>query len=63
MVKRTEKRLRKAIRTLKKAAHREQLHLQLPGMDLNVVKKPPGVPDQQETCGVGQSREESQCGK
>ncbi|XP_055463420.1 signal peptide, CUB and EGF-like domain-containing protein 2 isoform X4 [Psammomys obesus] len=62
MVKRTEKRLRKAIRTLKKAALREQLHLQLPGMDLNVVNKSPRVPEQQEeTCGVGQGHEESQC--
>ncbi|XP_076796810.1 signal peptide, CUB and EGF-like domain-containing protein 2 isoform X6 [Arvicanthis niloticus] len=62
VVKRTEKRLRKAIRTLKKAAHREQFHLQLSGMDLDVAKKSPRVSEQQqETCGVGQGREESQC--
>ncbi|GAB1292544.1 Signal peptide, CUB and EGF-like domain-containing protein 2 [Apodemus speciosus] len=61
VVKRTEKRLRKAIRTLKKAAHREQLHLQLSGVDLDVAKKSPRVSGQQETCGVGQGHEESQC--
>lgn len=64
VVKRTEKRLRKAVRTLKKAAHREQFHLQLSGTDLDVAKKFPRVSGQQEeTCGVGQGREESQCGE
>lgn len=64
VVKRTEKRLRKAIRTLKKAAHREQFHLQLSGLDLDVAKKSPRVSEQQEeTCGVGQGRGESQCGE
>lgn len=64
MVKRTEKRLKKAIRTLRRAAHREQFHLQLSGMDLNVAKKSPGVSEQQkEPCGVGQGHEEDQCGE
>lgn len=64
VVKRTEKRLRKAIRTLKKAAHREQFHLQLLGMDLDLAKKSPRVSEQrEETCGVGQGPEESQCGE
>lgn len=64
VVKRTEKRLRKAIRTLKKAALREQFHLQLSGMDLDVAKKSPRVSEQQEeTCGVGHGLEESQCGE
>uniref|UniRef100_A0A8C2N3I8 Signal peptide, CUB and EGF-like domain-containing protein 2 n=1 Tax=Cricetulus griseus TaxID=10029 RepID=A0A8C2N3I8_CRIGR len=62
MVKRTEKRLRKAIRTLKKAAHREQFHLQLSGMDVNMAKKSPRASKQrEETCGVGQGQEENQC--
>ncbi|KAL1774047.1 signal peptide, CUB and EGF-like domain-containing protein 2 isoform X5 [Sigmodon hispidus] len=61
VIKRTEKRLRKAIRTLKKAAHREQFHLQLSGMNLNVAKKSPRASEQQETCGVGQGQEENQC--
>lgn len=63
VAKRTEKRLRKAIRTLKRAAHREQLHLQLSGVDLDVAKTSPRVSEQQETCGVGQGHEESQCGE
>ncbi|XP_041522679.1 signal peptide, CUB and EGF-like domain-containing protein 2 isoform X4 [Microtus oregoni] len=62
LVKQTEKRLRKAIRTLKKAAHREQFHLQLSGMDLNVAKTSLRASEQrEETCGVGQSQEENQC--
>uniref|UniRef100_A0A8C9QGQ3 Signal peptide, CUB and EGF-like domain-containing protein 2 n=1 Tax=Spermophilus dauricus TaxID=99837 RepID=A0A8C9QGQ3_SPEDA len=63
IVKRTEKRLRKAIRTLRKAAHREQFHLQLSGMDLDVTKKSPRTSEQQaESCGVGQGHVENQCG-
>ncbi|KAK2100760.1 Signal peptide, CUB and EGF-like domain-containing protein 2 [Saguinus oedipus] len=64
IVKRTEKRLRKAIRTLRKAAHREQFHLQLSGMNLDVAKKPPRTPERQaESCGVGQGHAENQCGQ
>ncbi|XP_006873053.1 PREDICTED: signal peptide, CUB and EGF-like domain-containing protein 2 isoform X1 [Chrysochloris asiatica] len=63
IVKRTEKRLRKAIRTLRKAAHREQFHLQLSGMDLEVAKKSPRTSEHQaESCGVGQGHMENQCG-
>ncbi|XP_054294364.1 signal peptide, CUB and EGF-like domain-containing protein 2 isoform X6 [Pongo pygmaeus] len=62
IVKRTEKRLRKAIRTLRKAVHREQFHLQLSGMNLDVAKKPPRTPERQaESCGVGQGHVENQC--
>ncbi|XP_006873054.1 PREDICTED: signal peptide, CUB and EGF-like domain-containing protein 2 isoform X2 [Chrysochloris asiatica] len=62
IVKRTEKRLRKAIRTLRKAAHREQFHLQLSGMDLEVAKKSPRTSEHQaESCGVGQGHMENQC--
>ncbi|XP_077819641.1 signal peptide, CUB and EGF-like domain-containing protein 2 isoform X13 [Macaca mulatta] len=63
IVKRTEKRLRKAIRTLRKAVHREQFHLQLSGMNLDVAKKPPRTSERQaESCGVGQGHGENQCG-
>ncbi|XP_074257172.1 signal peptide, CUB and EGF-like domain-containing protein 2 isoform X8 [Saimiri boliviensis] len=63
IVKRTEKRLRKAIRTLRKAAHREQFHLQLSGMNVDVAKKPPRTSERQaESCGVGQGHVENQCG-
>ncbi|XP_017746919.1 PREDICTED: signal peptide, CUB and EGF-like domain-containing protein 2 isoform X10 [Rhinopithecus bieti] len=62
IVKRTEKRLRKAIRTLRKAVHREQFHLQLSGMNLDVAKKPPRTSERQaESCGVGQGHVENQC--
>uniref|UniRef100_A0A2K5SI32 Signal peptide, CUB and EGF-like domain-containing protein 2 n=1 Tax=Cebus imitator TaxID=2715852 RepID=A0A2K5SI32_CEBIM len=63
IVKRTDRRLRKAIRTLRKAAHREQFHLQLSGMNLDVAKKPPRTSERQaESCGVGQGHVENQCG-
>ncbi|XP_062949130.1 signal peptide, CUB and EGF-like domain-containing protein 2 isoform X1 [Cynocephalus volans] len=62
IVKRTEKRLRKAIRTLRKAAHREQFHLQLSGVDLEVAKKSPRTSERRaESCGMGQSYTENQC--
>ncbi|XP_075402217.1 signal peptide, CUB and EGF-like domain-containing protein 2 [Tenrec ecaudatus] len=62
VVKRTERRLRKAVRTLRKAAHREQLHLQLSGRDLEVSKKGPRTSERQaEACGVGQGHVENQC--
>ncbi|XP_033063519.1 signal peptide, CUB and EGF-like domain-containing protein 2 isoform X3 [Trachypithecus francoisi] len=62
IVKRIEKRLRKAIRTLRKAVHREQFHLQLSGMNLDVAKKPPRTSERQaESCGVGQGHVENQC--
>uniref|UniRef100_A0A667H062 Signal peptide, CUB and EGF-like domain-containing protein 2 n=1 Tax=Lynx canadensis TaxID=61383 RepID=A0A667H062_LYNCA len=63
IVKRTEKRLRKAIRALRKAAHREQFHLQLSGMDLEVAKKSPRTSEHRvESCGVGQGHAGHQCG-
>ncbi|XP_055279382.1 signal peptide, CUB and EGF-like domain-containing protein 2 isoform X3 [Moschus berezovskii] len=63
IVKRTEKRLRKAIRTLRKAAHREQLHLQLSGMNLEVAKKSPRTSERQiESCAMGQDHGGNQCG-
>ncbi|XP_070482398.1 signal peptide, CUB and EGF-like domain-containing protein 2 isoform X8 [Equus przewalskii] len=62
LVKRTEKRLRKAIRTLRKAAHREQFHLQLSGMDLEVAKKAPRTSERRvESCAVGQGHVGNQC--
>nr|XP_045002250.1 signal peptide, CUB and EGF-like domain-containing protein 2 isoform X2 [Jaculus jaculus] len=62
-VKRTERRLRKAIRTLRKAAHREQFRLQLSGVDLDVARKPARTPERRPgACAVGQGRVENQCG-
>nr|KAF6343624.1 signal peptide, CUB domain and EGF like domain containing 2 [Pipistrellus kuhlii] len=63
VVKRTEKRLRKAVRTLRKAAHREQFHLQLSGTDLEVARKSPRASERRaEACGAGQSHLGNQCG-
>ncbi|XP_044785428.1 signal peptide, CUB and EGF-like domain-containing protein 2 isoform X6 [Bubalus bubalis] len=62
LVKRTEKRLRKAVRTLRKAAHREQLHLQLSGVNLEVAKKSPRTSERQiESCAMGQDHGGNQC--
>ncbi|XP_045871699.1 signal peptide, CUB and EGF-like domain-containing protein 2 isoform X5 [Meles meles] len=62
IVKRTEKRLRKAIRALRKAANREQFHLQLSGMDLEEAKKSPRTSEHRvQSCGVGQGRAGNQC--
>nr|KAF6343623.1 signal peptide, CUB domain and EGF like domain containing 2 [Pipistrellus kuhlii] len=62
VVKRTEKRLRKAVRTLRKAAHREQFHLQLSGTDLEVARKSPRASERRaEACGAGQSHLGNQC--
>uniref|UniRef100_A0A8C2R9R7 Signal peptide, CUB and EGF-like domain-containing protein 2 n=1 Tax=Capra hircus TaxID=9925 RepID=A0A8C2R9R7_CAPHI len=62
IVKRREKRLRKAIRTLRKAAHREQLHLQLSGVNLEVAKKSPRTSERQiESCAMGQDHGGNQC--
>lgn len=64
IVKRTEKRLRKAIRTLRKAAHREQFHFQLSGMDHEVAKKSPRTSERRaESCGAGQGHTGNQCGE
>ncbi|XP_020857659.1 signal peptide, CUB and EGF-like domain-containing protein 2 isoform X2 [Phascolarctos cinereus] len=62
VLKKTEKRLRKAIRTLRKTVHREQFHLRLSGMDFEVAKKSPrtsGHPT--EPCGLGQERRKDKC--
>ncbi|XP_066894755.1 signal peptide, CUB and EGF-like domain-containing protein 2 isoform X5 [Kogia breviceps] len=62
IIKRTEKRLRKAIRTLRKAAHREQFHLHLSGVDLEVAEKSPQTSEHwAESCGVGQGHVGNQC--
>nr|XP_031315921.1 signal peptide, CUB and EGF-like domain-containing protein 2 isoform X7 [Camelus dromedarius] len=62
IIKRTEKRLRKAARTLRKAVHRERFHLQLSGMDLEVAKKSPRTSEHRvESCRVGQGHVGNQC--
>ncbi|KAM4722496.1 signal peptide, CUB and EGF-like domain-containing protein 2 isoform 2-T2 [Rhinophrynus dorsalis] len=60
--KKAEKRLRKTIRTLRKAVNREHFHVRLSGRDFDVVKKVPRLADSQDTCGTGQIRVDSRCG-
>ncbi|XP_053880646.1 signal peptide, CUB and EGF-like domain-containing protein 2 isoform X3 [Malaclemys terrapin pileata] len=59
--KRTEKRLRKTIRTLRKVINREQFHVRLSGMDHEVAKKSPRLLNLQEFCGMGQMRVDNRC--
>ncbi|XP_073739035.1 signal peptide, CUB and EGF-like domain-containing protein 2 isoform X2 [Callorhinus ursinus] len=62
IVKRTEKRLRKAIRALRKAANREQFYLQLSGMDLEATKTSPRTSEHRgRSCGVGQGHAGNRC--
>ncbi|XP_034625958.1 signal peptide, CUB and EGF-like domain-containing protein 2 isoform X6 [Trachemys scripta elegans] len=59
--KRTEKRLRKTIRTLRKVINREQFHVRLSGMDHEVAKKSPRLLNLQEFCGMGQMHVDNRC--
>uniref|UniRef100_A0A8C0GC57 Signal peptide, CUB domain and EGF like domain containing 2 n=1 Tax=Chelonoidis abingdonii TaxID=106734 RepID=A0A8C0GC57_CHEAB len=59
--KRTEKRLRKTIRTLRKAINREQFHVCLSGIDHEVAEKSPKLLNLQEFCGMGQMRVDNRC--
>ncbi|XP_042302488.1 signal peptide, CUB and EGF-like domain-containing protein 2 isoform X2 [Sceloporus undulatus] len=59
--KRTEKRLRKAIRTLRKVINKEQFHIRLSGVDHDVARKSPRVLDTQEPCGLGQRHIDNRC--
>ncbi|XP_054826749.1 signal peptide, CUB and EGF-like domain-containing protein 2 isoform X8 [Eublepharis macularius] len=59
--KRTEKRLRKAIRTLRKVINKEQFHIRLSGMDHDVARKPLKVLDAQELCSLGQRHVDNRC--
>uniref|UniRef100_A0A452IJR9 Signal peptide, CUB and EGF-like domain-containing protein 2 n=1 Tax=Gopherus agassizii TaxID=38772 RepID=A0A452IJR9_9SAUR len=59
--KRTEKRLRKTIRTLRKAINREQFHVCLSGMDHEVAEKSPKLLNLQEFCGMGQIHVDNRC--
>ncbi|XP_075044620.1 signal peptide, CUB and EGF-like domain-containing protein 2 isoform X2 [Mixophyes fleayi] len=57
-----EKRLRKTIRTLRKAISKEHFHVRLSGKDFEVSKKTPRTADLQDSCGTGQVRVDSRCG-
>uniref|UniRef100_A0A8C5QU48 Signal peptide, CUB domain and EGF like domain containing 2 n=1 Tax=Leptobrachium leishanense TaxID=445787 RepID=A0A8C5QU48_9ANUR len=57
----TEKRLRKTIRTLRKAINKEHFHVRLSGRDFDLAKKLPRQSDSQDACGTGQVRMDNRC--
>uniref|UniRef100_A0A4X2K3A9 Signal peptide, CUB and EGF-like domain-containing protein 2 n=1 Tax=Vombatus ursinus TaxID=29139 RepID=A0A4X2K3A9_VOMUR len=64
VLRKTEKRLRKAIRTLRKTVHREQFHLRLSGVDFEVAQKSPRASEHStDPCGLGQEHRKDKCGQ
>ncbi|XP_027708388.1 signal peptide, CUB and EGF-like domain-containing protein 2 isoform X2 [Vombatus ursinus] len=62
VLRKTEKRLRKAIRTLRKTVHREQFHLRLSGVDFEVAQKSPRASEHStDPCGLGQEHRKDKC--
>ncbi|XP_063294925.1 signal peptide, CUB and EGF-like domain-containing protein 2 isoform X1 [Pelobates fuscus] len=59
--KKAEKRLRKTIRTMRKAISKEHVHVRLSGRDFELAKKIPRQTDSQDTCGIGHVRMDSRC--
>nr|XP_033783767.1 signal peptide, CUB and EGF-like domain-containing protein 2 isoform X3 [Geotrypetes seraphini] len=59
--KKTEKRLRKTIRALRKAINREQFQARLSGMDYHVARRIPKLADPQDSCNTGQMRVDGRC--
>ncbi|XP_040183817.1 signal peptide, CUB and EGF-like domain-containing protein 2 isoform X3 [Rana temporaria] len=56
-----EKRLRKTIRTLRKAIGKDHFHVRLSGKDFEVTRKIPRMPELPEMCGSGQVRVDNRC--
>ncbi|KAM9301654.1 signal peptide, CUB and EGF-like domain-containing protein 2 [Gastrophryne carolinensis] len=56
-----EKRLRKMIRTLRKAIGKDHFHVRLAGKDFEVTRKLPRTPEVPEVCGSGQVRLDGRC--
>ncbi|POI32624.1 hypothetical protein CIB84_003624 [Bambusicola thoracicus] len=61
--KKTEKRFRKTIRTLRKTVSRDQFRVRVSGMDHEVARKSLKLSESQQSCGVGQMHVGSRCGK
>ncbi|XP_072448400.1 signal peptide, CUB and EGF-like domain-containing protein 2 isoform X7 [Chiloscyllium punctatum] len=57
----TEKRLRKTTRTLRKSINREQFYLRVAGTDYEVAKKTVKAVDLHEPCGTGQVLQNNRC--
>lgn len=60
---RSEKRLRKTIRTLRKSINREQFHLHFAGSEYELSKKLVRTADTHENCGTGQVLLDKRCGE
>ncbi|NWZ06255.1 SCUB2 protein, partial [Agelaius phoeniceus] len=61
--KKTEKRFRKTIRTLRKTVSRDQFRIRLSGTDHEVARKAPRPSEPQQACGVGQLQPGVRCGE
>ncbi|XP_072195177.1 signal peptide, CUB and EGF-like domain-containing protein 2 isoform X2 [Excalfactoria chinensis] len=59
--KKTEKRFRKTIRTLRKTVNRDQFRVRVSGMDHEVARKSLKPSEPQQSCGVGQMHVGSRC--
>ncbi|XP_075282159.1 signal peptide, CUB and EGF-like domain-containing protein 2 isoform X2 [Opisthocomus hoazin] len=59
--KKTEKRFRKTIRTLRKTVSREQFRVRISGMDHEVARKSLKLSEPQQSCGVGQMHVGNRC--
>ncbi|XP_062919243.1 signal peptide, CUB and EGF-like domain-containing protein 2 isoform X3 [Mobula hypostoma] len=57
----TEKRLRKTTRTLRKSINREQFYLRVAGTEYEVAKKTAKATDLQESCAPGQVSQNNRC--
>ncbi|NXP59978.1 SCUB2 protein, partial [Chloropsis cyanopogon] len=60
--KKTEKRFRKTIRTLRKTVSRDQFRIRLSGTEHEVARKAPKPSEPQQSCGVGQLQPGVRCG-
>nr|XP_047926109.1 signal peptide, CUB and EGF-like domain-containing protein 2 isoform X2 [Anser cygnoides]XP_047926110.1 signal peptide, CUB and EGF-like domain-containing protein 2 isoform X2 [Anser cygnoides]XP_047926111.1 signal peptide, CUB and EGF-like domain-containing protein 2 isoform X2 [Anser cygnoides] len=59
--KKTEKRFRKTIRTLRKTVNRDQFRVRVSGMDHEVARKSLKLSEPQQSCGVGQMHVGNRC--
>nr|XP_027317239.2 signal peptide, CUB and EGF-like domain-containing protein 2 isoform X3 [Anas platyrhynchos] len=59
--KKTEKRFRKTIRTLRKTVNRDQFRVRVSGMDHEVARKSLKLSEPQQSCGVGQIHVGNRC--
>lgn len=58
-----EKKLKSAIKALKKSINQERFLLRFAGMEYEVARKLSVAPERQESCGPGQQRLGTKCGK